>query len=125
MILHTQEFVMVIYGSITLCLNLVKMRKKNYSHKMFYSMYFFNFLDSLGQVNKVKFCDYQLVSYGSFVHDLIFFLYTSVNSLDRKLYIEHFFEHYHSHFYNTLRLFHCPLDDYTYEKLVLFIIIIG
>lgn len=101
-----------------------KNEKKN-TIKCFTQCFVSVFLDSLRQMNKVKFCDYQLVSYGSFVHDLIFFLFTSVNSLDRKLYIEHFFEHYHSHFYNTLQLFHCPLDDYTYEKLVLFIIKIG
>lgn len=77
---------------------------------------FIFFADSSARITKVKFIDYQLMAYDSFANDLIFFLFSSVNDSVRKAYIEHFFQHYHKHLYNTLALLHCPLEDYTYEK---------
>lgn len=73
-------------------------------------------VDSLGRADKVKIFDYQLMAYDSFAHDLIFFLFTSINRTIRKSNFEHFIKHYHKHFYNTLAMLKCPLEDYTYEK---------
>lgn len=67
-------------------------------------------------MDKVKFFDFQLTEYDTFVSDLIFFLFTSVNDNIRKQHIEQFFQHYHKHLYRTLELLGCPLDDYSYEK---------
>lgn len=75
-----------------------------------------SFADIMGRPNKVKFYDYQLIAYKSVVQDLIFFLFTSCNEAVRMQNIEAFFKHYHNHFYKTLKLLKCPLDDYTYEK---------
>lgn len=72
--------------------------------------------DSLGRIDKVKFCDYQLMTYDSFANDLVFFVFTSIYGSNRKGNIEHFFQHYHKHFYQTLSMLNCPLNDYTYEK---------
>lgn len=72
--------------------------------------------DALGRVNQVKFCDYQLYAYDSFAHDLIFFLFSSVNNDVRRQHIEHFFRYYHQHLIATLTLLGCPIDDYTYDK---------
>lgn len=69
-------------------------------------------------MDKVKFFDFQLTTYDSFVNDLIFFLYTSVNEIVRKQNMEHFVQHYYKHFYQTLEILDCPLDHYTYEKYV-------
>ncbi|XP_031618118.1 uncharacterized protein LOC116337579 [Contarinia nasturtii] len=73
-------------------------------------------IDSFGRADKVKICDYQLMAYDSFAHDLVFFLFTSIDRSIRKQYFEHFIEYYHQHFYNTLAMLRCPLEDYTYEK---------
>lgn len=70
----------------------------------------------MGRIDKVKFCDYQLMAYDSFANDLVFFVFSSINGSVRKENIEHFFRYYHKHFYNTLAMLNCPLDDYTYEK---------
>lgn len=72
----------------------------------------------MGRPNKVKFYDYQLIAYKSVVQDLIFFLFTSCNEAVRMNNIEDFFKHYHNHFYTTLKLLKCPLEDYTYEMYV-------
>ncbi|XP_055323920.1 uncharacterized protein LOC129578808 isoform X2 [Sitodiplosis mosellana] len=72
--------------------------------------------DSTGRIDKVKFCDYQLMTYDSFANDLVFFVFSSINGSNRKGNIEHFFQYYHKHLYQTLAMLNCPLDDYTYEK---------
>lgn len=79
--------------------------------------------DTMGHIEIVKFLDYQLMAYDSFANDLVFFLFSSVNDTVRKVHIEHFFKYYHEHFYKTLELLRCPLDDYTYEKYVIIIYI--
>lgn len=57
------------------------------------------------------------MTYDSFANDLVFFLFTSVSDTIRRTHIEHFFQYYHKHLYETLKLLQCPLGDYTYEKL--------
>lgn len=74
------------------------------------------------RVSKVKFCDYQLMAYDTLALDLIFFLFSSVQHMDRKQYFEHFLQHYHKQLFDTLATLGCPLDDYTYAKCVVSII---
>lgn len=65
---------------------------------------------------KIKIYDFQLYFYQSFVHDLIFFLFTSVRPEDLRNNFNTFINYYHSEFVNTLKLTNCPLDDFTFEK---------
>lgn len=74
--------------------------------------------DTVGRIETVKFFDYQLMAYDSFANDLVFFLFSSVDYIDRRMHIEHFFKYYHEHLHKILALLQCPLDDYTYEKYV-------
>lgn len=65
---------------------------------------------------EVKFYDFQLYFYQSFVHDLIFFLFTSVCPIDLATNFKLFISYYHMQLVKTLKSVNCPLDDYTFEK---------
>lgn len=65
---------------------------------------------------KVKIYDFQSFYYESFVHDLIFFLFTSVRNNDLKANFKSFIDHYLVEFVKTMNFVKCPLDDYTSEK---------
>lgn len=65
---------------------------------------------------KIKIYDFQLYFYQSFVHDLIFFLCTSVRRNDLVNDFLLFIHCYHAEFVKTLKLVNCSLDDYTFEK---------
>lgn len=54
--------------------------------------------------------------YQSFVHDLIFFLFTSVRPNDLDQHFKLFIDRYYEEFTTTLKSVNCPMDDYTYEK---------
>lgn len=68
---------------------------------------------------KIKIIDFQLCMYKSFVHDLIFFLFTSVRPTDLKENFTSFINYYYTAFIKTLAYVNCPLDDYTFEKYML------
>lgn len=67
---------------------------------------------------KIKMYDFQLYFYQSFVHDLIFFLFTSVRPNDLKENFHSFINYYHIVFTRTLKLVGMPMKDYTFEKYV-------
>lgn len=69
--------------------------------------------------NQIKMVDFQTTLKGSFVHDLIFFLFSSVpmKILNEKL--NEFNEFYYKHFYYSLKQTGCPLTDFTFEKYIL------
>jgi len=76
----------------------------------------FVFLDSIDNVNGVKFIDFQLTICDSFAHDLLFLLLTSV---ENQLIVNHFddlIQYYYENFYNIIKHFNCHLDDYTFER---------
>lgn len=68
--------------------------------------------------NHIKIVDFQTTLKGSFVHDLIFFLFSSVQIeiLIEKL--DDFIEFYYKHFYDCLKQTGCPLDDFSYEAYI-------
>lgn len=65
---------------------------------------------------KIKIYDFQMYFYQSFVHDLIFFLFTSVRPDDLAADFKLFIHCYQAEFVGTLKSVNCPLDDYTFEK---------
>lgn len=65
---------------------------------------------------KIKIYDFQLYYYESFVHDLIFFLFSSVRNDEMKIHFHTFISHYHLEFMKMMKFVECPLDDYSYEK---------
>ncbi|XP_055307114.1 uncharacterized protein LOC129571346 [Sitodiplosis mosellana] len=66
---------------------------------------------------KVKIYDFQSFYFESFMHDLIFFLFTSVQNSDLKSNFKSLIDHYLAEFRKTMDFFKCPLDDYTSEKM--------
>lgn len=68
--------------------------------------------------NHIKIVDFQTTFKGSFVHDLIFFFFSSVpmKILNEKL--DDFIEFYYKHFCYCLKQTGCPLNDFTYEKYI-------
>lgn len=119
MIHRTRVFPIVTCGQIILCLN--EVNKSIYKNANAYSNRNESTVlsaDTTGRIETVKFFDYQLMAHDSFANDLVFFLFSSVNHVDRRMHMEHFFKYYHEHLYKTLALLECPLDDYTYEKYV-------
>lgn len=65
---------------------------------------------------KVKMYDFQVYCYETFALDLIFFLFTSVRSIDLVNNFKSFINHYHEEFIQSLKLVNCPLEDYVFEK---------
>lgn len=65
---------------------------------------------------EVKIVDFQSYYYGSFALDLIQFVLINGRVDDLNTDFKTFIDHYHSEFVKMLRLFNCPLDDYTNEK---------
>lgn len=68
--------------------------------------------------NHIKIIDFQTTLKGSFVHDLIFFLFSSVpiKILNEKF--DDFIEFYYKHFYDCLIQTGCPLSDFSYEAYI-------
>lgn len=64
----------------------------------------------------MKIYDFQLYFYGSFAHDLVFFLLSSVKNNDLKMNIVLFIDYYMFEFKKTMEYLKMPLDDYTDEK---------
>lgn len=84
---------------------------------MYYLKHLFPRIDNTAdEPIKIKIYDFQLYFYQSFVHDLIFFLLTSVRPDDLAKDFKLFIQCYHAEFVKTLKLVNCPLDDYTFEK---------
>lgn len=84
--------------------------KHYYLHRVFF------LTNNMDGPIKIKIYNSQLYFYQSFMHDLIFFLFTSVCSNDLAKDFKLFIRCYHAEFVKTLKLVNCPLDDYTYEK---------
>lgn len=68
--------------------------------------------------NHIKMVDFQTTLKGSFVHDLIFFLFSSVPMKILQEKLDDFIEFYYKHFYYCLKQTGCPLADFTYEKYI-------
>ncbi|XP_055296714.1 uncharacterized protein LOC129565642 [Sitodiplosis mosellana] len=73
--------------------------------------------DDNSKPTKVKFYDFQLCGYESFVLDLIFFLFTSVQNEDLKTNFKTFIEHYFLEFFKTIDFAGCSMEEYTFEKM--------
>lgn len=65
---------------------------------------------------QIKIYDFQLYCLGSFAHDLVLFLFTSINPRDLSKNFNLFIKHYHQEFVKMMKLANCPLDDYTLDK---------
>lgn len=72
--------------------------------------------DSNGKPEQIKIVDFQITLEESLVHDLIFFLFTSIemNILNEKF--DDFIDYYFQHFYKFLEQIGCPLEDFSQEK---------
>lgn len=71
--------------------------------------------DDIGQPKKLKFVDFQLAQYESFVHDIIFFLFSSVDSAVLENDFESFLKIYYDAFIHNLEEVQINTDDYSYD----------
>lgn len=72
--------------------------------------------DQFGAPDKLKIVDFQITQYESLMHDLIFFLLTSVET---SLVEDHFYvllSCYYSEFIKCLERTKCKTDEYSFEK---------
>lgn len=76
----------------------------------------FFYLDIEDKPLKIRIYDFQFYYYNSFVHDLMFFLCTSVCTNDLAQNFTLFLKHYQEQFLLTLKQVNCPLDEYSFEK---------
>lgn len=72
--------------------------------------------DDVNAPIQVKLIDFQSYFYGSFALDLIQFVFFNCRVDDLNTDFKVFINHYLLEFVKMLRLFNCPLDDYTNEK---------
>lgn len=63
----------------------------------------------------MKFVDFQLAQYESFVHDIIFFLFSSVDSAVLENDFESFLKIYYDAFIHNLEEVQINTDDYSYD----------
>lgn len=61
--------------------------------------------------------DFQLITYGSPAHDIVFFLFSSVNTEVLKQYYEYFVKLYHNSFIEALQELNCDTSVFTYDLL--------
>lgn len=64
----------------------------------------------------VKLIDFQLTMYGSLAHDIIFFMYTSVEESVLKNNFDDLLKYYFMQFINVLNQMNIFLNDFSYEK---------
>lgn len=74
------------------------------------------FLDSHGKPEQIKIVDFQIIIEESLIHDLVFFLFTSIQMDVLKEKVDVFIDYYYQHFYKCLEQMGCPLDDFSQEK---------
>lgn len=66
----------------------------------------------------IKMIDYQFVSCDSLVHDVIFFILSSIKDECLDGMMDMWLSFYHEKFYKHLKLLGCPTDAYSYENFV-------
>ncbi|CAH1282583.1 unnamed protein product [Diabrotica balteata] len=71
-----------------------------------------------GAVKNIKIVDFQMYTYDTPATDLMFFLFTSVQTQVLKKHFEELLEHYHEILAQTLLIFGCDIAPFTYEKLL-------
>uniref|UniRef100_A0A336LYH8 CSON005181 protein n=1 Tax=Culicoides sonorensis TaxID=179676 RepID=A0A336LYH8_CULSO len=64
----------------------------------------------------LKILDFQLVSCDSVVHDVLFFILTSMKDGCFESFMDMWLKYYHEQLINRLHLLKCPLQAFTYEK---------
>ncbi|CAD6998414.1 uncharacterized protein LOC101454585 [Ceratitis capitata] len=74
--------------------------------------------DDQNQPTTLKFVDFQIAQYESFVHDIIFFLFSSVDANVLEDNFENLLEAYYDAFIHNLKEVQVPTDDYSYEGFV-------
>lgn len=73
-------------------------------------------LDSNGKPEQIKIVDFQITIEESLIHDLIFFLFTSIQMDILSEKFDEFMDYYYHHFYKCLEQMGCPLNDFGREK---------
>uniref|UniRef100_A0A6P7F7B7 Rho-associated protein kinase let-502 n=1 Tax=Diabrotica virgifera virgifera TaxID=50390 RepID=A0A6P7F7B7_DIAVI len=71
-----------------------------------------------GAVKNIKIVDFQMYTYDTPATDLMFFIFTSVQTQALKQHFEELIEHYHEILAQTLLMFACDITQFTYEKLL-------
>ncbi|XP_036225481.1 uncharacterized protein [Bactrocera oleae] len=71
--------------------------------------------DDRDQPTKLKFVDFQIAQYESFVHDIIFFLFSSVDCTVLEDNFESFLQIYYDAFIHNLQEVQINTDDYSYD----------
>lgn len=72
--------------------------------------------DEKGSPTAIKIFDFQITHFSSLVHDLLFFLFTSVEKELLEDRFEDFIEFYFKELYECLMVNECPLEDFSRER---------
>uniref|UniRef100_A0A1A9UMI8 CHK domain-containing protein n=1 Tax=Glossina austeni TaxID=7395 RepID=A0A1A9UMI8_GLOAU len=112
------EGVRELYGDLQKFRDAVDVVKDNlYSTIVHYDLWINNIMlkyDDNGLPWKVKFVDFQISQYGSLAHDLVFFLFSSVESAALDQHFDELISLYYQSFLSCLNSLKIPTESYSY-----------